>query len=292
MPEHGRVLEDGPLLRGETVHPCCYEGVERLGDGEVCQIADRSIDVAFALEAPVVEQHPDGLDRVEGDPVRALEDGRHGRIRETRHKSSEHLLHLGILERPQADRGERALAGPPVRASVEKLRSGEGDDVDGPPTRPRQHLLDEVDQAVVRPLEILEDEDDGSLFCDPLEEHPPCREQFVAVAPWTFLDAEQLEEGSLDHGSLVGRLDELVEALGQAQPGRGLIVVLPDMEPHPDHLAERPERDPVAIAGRPTLVPVDVFTQPVDVLQELPGEARLADPRLPEHGDKPDPALM
>src|SRR5439155_10530898 len=50
--------------------------------------------------------------------------------------------------------------------------------------------------------------------------------------------------------------------------------------------AERPERDAVAIRRRSAVVPEDLLDQPVDVLQELPGEPRLADPGRPDDRDK------
>ena len=44
-----------------------------------------------------------------------------------------------------------------------------------------------------------------------------------------------------------------------------------------NHLGERPERDAVAVGETAPGVPPDVAGEPVDVLLELPREARLAD---------------
>ena len=62
-------------------------------------------------------------------------------------------------------------------------------------------------------------------------------------------------------------------------------VGLRDPGTHPDHLAERPERDAVAVGGASPVVPPDRLREAVDVLEELPGQARLADPAHAHHRD-------
>ena len=57
------------------------------------------------------------------------------------------------------------------------------------------------------------------------------------------------------------------------------------------HLAERPEGDALAVGGTAALVPVDVLGQPVDVLPQLPHQARLADPGDAGHVHQPRPPL-
>ena len=49
---------------------------------------------------------------------------------------------------------------------------------------------------------------------------------------------------------------------------------------------------PLAVRGRPTLVPVDVIYDPVDVLLQLPGEPALADPGDPRDRDEPRPSFV
>ena len=69
--------------------------------------------------------------------------------------------------------------------------------------------------------------------------------------------------------------------------GRRLLV-LEDPGPSADHLAERPERDALAVREAPSLVPPDVGDQPVDVFLQLPDQPRLPDPGDPLHGDQVD----
>ena len=44
-------------------------------------------------------------------------------------------------------------------------------------------MVDEVQQALVRPVEILEDDDERALLREPLEEPPPRREALDAPIP-------------------------------------------------------------------------------------------------------------
>ena len=65
--------------------------------------------------------------------------------------------------------------------------------------------------------------------------------------PTPGLDAEQGEEGRLDPAPLVRVGDVLGERLGDLRPGRRLVVGLDEAAAPADHLAERPEADPVAV---------------------------------------------
>jgi hypothetical protein len=65
-------------------------------------------------------------------------------------------------------------------------------------------VLDEVDQAAVGPLEVLEDEHGGRGRGDPLEEGPPGGEEGVAPAGRGIAGAEEGEEGRLDPGRSAG----------------------------------------------------------------------------------------
>ena len=77
----------------------------------------------------------------------------------------------------------------------------------------------------------------------------------------------------------------------RSAPGGGLVVRLGQSGAPADHLAERPERDPLAVRRRAAAVPVDVLEHAVDVLLELPGQAALADAPGPADRDEPRPAV-
>ena len=189
----------------------------------------------------------------------------------------------------EVERGERAHAGAPVRAALEELGPGEGDDRDRDPPAPLEDVVDEVEQPRVRVLEVLEQQDHGGRVGQPLEERPPGGEQLVGGD--LGLDAEQGEQGGLDPGGLVRVADVGADGRGDPLARRRLVVALGETGSAADHLAEGPERDPVAVGGRAPLVPPDVLGQAVEVLRELPGEAGLADPGLADHRHEAGPAL-
>ena len=115
---------------------------------------------------------------------------------------------------------------------------------------------------------------------DTLEEDAPRGEQHVAAAGRRRLEAEQRQQGRLDPAPVLLVGDVLGDRLARS---RSRVVAsssrLGQARPPADHLAERPERDALAVGRRAAAVPVDVLDDAVDVLLELPGEAALADAR-------------
>jgi hypothetical protein len=54
--------------------------------------------------------------------------------------------------------------------------------------RPVEQIVNEVEQAAVRPLQILEREDHGVLLGHPLQEQPPATKQVRTVSLGTLLE--------------------------------------------------------------------------------------------------------
>ncbi len=102
-------------------------------------------------------------------------------------------------------------------------------------------------------------------------------------------EAEQPLEVGFDPALLVQVRKVRVDHLAEPGPGGGGIVGTGDPGTVPDHFADRPEGDVVAVGGGATLVPVDVADEAVDVLLELPDEAALADARLADDRDESGP---
>ena len=96
--------------------------------------------------------------------------------------------------------------------------------------------------------------------------------------PHSGVEPEERQQGGLDPAPL-GLVGDVAarQASRDLGPGRRLVVGLQQPAPAADHLAERPEGDPLAVGRGPAAVPVDGFDEPVDVLEELPGQAALAD---------------
>ena len=185
-------------------------------------------------------------------------------------------------ERLEEERAEAARARAPAGVAIGQLRPGERDHEDRLVPRPLEQVLDELDERGVGPLDVLEDQDDGALLGHALEEQPPAGEEILAVRGAAVAEAEQLLQARLDERALLRVGDHLLDHPGQlCERGLGRLV-LADPRPHPHHLGERPEGDRVAVGEAAALVPPDGLDEAVDVLLELPGEARLADAGDPD----------
>ena len=91
---------------------------------------------------------------------------------------------------------------------------------------------------------------------------------------------------------LLGVEDVLGECRRELAPGRVRRLVLTDQTTHAHHVCERPVRDALAVRQTAAPVPVDVLDDPVEVLVELPGEPRLADPGDARHRDEVRAAVL
>ena len=105
------------------------------------------------------------------------------------------------------------------------------------------------------------------------------------------LDAQQGEQRLLQPASLLEIRHVLRERRRDACPGGRFVVRLDEAAAAAHHLAERPERDALAVRGGAALVPPDVVGQAVDVVQELAGDPGLADPGRAEDRHQPRPPL-
>ena len=77
--------------------------------------------------------------------------------------------------------------------------------------RPVEEVLDEVEEALVRPLQVLEDERRGVGRRQPLEEQPPRRKEVVLLVLDLLRIPEQMREPWLDERALLGVEQVLVE---------------------------------------------------------------------------------
>ncbi len=157
--------------------------------------------------------------------------------------------------------------------------------------RPLGNVLDELEQALVGPVDVLEHEDRRSLLADPLEEGAPGREQLLALERAKFLQPEQAEQLWLDPAPLALIGDIFVEGGCDLRSCRRMVVAFGEPGTLTDHFAERPERDALAVGRGAALMPEHALDEPVDVLKELPGQAALAGPCLAGDRHKPQPPL-
>ena len=182
------------------------------------------------------------------------------------------------------DRGSRcsereaALPRAPRRALVDELWAREGDDEDRPWLIDHQDRLDEVDEPRVGPLEVLEDEDGRR----PISERSKNVRQAANSSSRSPGGASASPSRCASRGSIHSRSSssgtKSCDARGELRAARSSASSSSLMpRAHPDHLAERAEGDALAVGCGASLVPVEGVGEPVDVLEELPGEPALAD---------------
>ena len=147
--------------------------------------------------------------------------------------------------------------------------------------RPVEQVVEEVEQAGIGPLHILEDEYDGVGLCEALEQHAPRREKVLLVPRDALLEPEQVGETRLDARPLVRVGKVLAERLAELLARGGRLLVLDDPAAHAHHLGQRPVRDALPVGEAAAAVPPRLLGEAVLVLLELPGEPRLADPGDP-----------
>ena len=176
--------------------------------------------------------------------------------------------------RPTAARATSvaALRLPPPQPGrrVEELRPRCADDEERDAGRPVDEVVDEVEQAVVGPVQVLEDEHGRALLGERLEEAAPGGEGLVAPSPPSrrSLRAEPDERAqvAVRPSALV-----LAPAISSRRRVRSSFaaassvgVGLEDARLRLHHLAERPEADAVAVRQAAALAPRDQLRLAVD----------------------------
>ena len=291
LPEDGRVLDQGSFRCGQRVEASRDQGVQRLRDRQVRQVARRDVAAVGRRQATLGHQHPDRLDRVERDAVGAFGDRSERRIGEARNELGRAARNGGLRQWLEAEGHEVAPARTPVRSMLEQLRTGNGDDEDRDAAAPLDEFVDEVERAGIGPVQVLEDEGDRPFGGDPLEERPPRREQLLARHLGRRVDAQQGEERRLDPATLGFVGHPPFDGLGDLRPRGRFVVGLGQAGARADHLAERPERDALAVRGRSPGMPEDRLDDPVEVLRQLPDEPALARAGHADDGHDPRASL-
>ena len=106
------------------------------------------------------------------------------------------------------------LAAAPAGPSLEELRPRAADDEQRDAAQPVDELVDEVEQAVVGPVEVFEHEHERALLGECLEESPPGGEGLaaaVAAEPGVRLQADERAEVRLDPAGVVRVVDGILD---------------------------------------------------------------------------------
>ena len=278
LAEHRGVLHERTLRIGEAVEARGDQALQRLRHVERADLPDDAVRRPVLDDEAAVEKHADRLDCVQRDPLCTVENRVHDVLRHARDEAGEELLHRRRRERLEIDGREGALAGAPGRPPLRQFRACERDDEDPLVARPLEQVLDEIEQALVRPLQILEHEHDRVRVGHPLEEQPPRGEELLLLALLRSSPPQKLQQPWLDERALFLVEDVLPEGRTKLLRAGLLAFVLGDAAAHPHHVGERPVRDAFAVGEAAAAVPPDRLRDPVEVLVELPADPRLADP--------------
>ena len=136
-------------------------------------------------------------------------------------------------------------------------------------------MLDELEQRLLRPVEVLEDDDERGPSRKLLEESSNGPERLLRRA-----DRVRAADGCFD-----ARGDELGLVVWEEIGDRGPWLVTESL---PDDLGDRPERDSFAVWEAATRNRPSIAVEPGD---DLLGEARLADAGGAEDGEEIRPTL-
>src|SRR4029079_1592708 len=122
-------------------------------------------------------------------------------------------------------------------------------------------VVDEIEQACIGPVKILEDEGHSALLGDALEEGAPGGKELLPASAGSVADPEQGKEAGLDPPPVFRIRHVFIEHRRDAPSNDGLIVTLCQTGPYADHLAEGPERHSIAVGRRAAVMPIDVLDE-------------------------------
>ncbi len=152
------------------------------------------------------------------------------------------------------------------------------------PLAPAGEELDDVQQALVGPVDILEDEHQRCQPGNRVEVATPGLEQLLAWKAADRAEGQDGPQGGSDRRVGIRTVDLADPRVELGLRGRGRVVV-EDLRVDLDGVGKRRVAR-LGVGKAAALAPVERLGQPVEVLLELPGEARLADARRADHRDQ------
>jgi hypothetical protein len=138
-------------------------------------------------------------------------------------------------------------------------------------------MLDELEQPVVGPVDVLEHEHERVLLRERLPEAAPSRERFfLRTRSGARLPDERTQ---MRQDPLRVLVEHLLDSARELCVRLRVAVRLQDSRLRLHHLGERPVADALSIGERASLAPVGQLAAVRDVGEELADKATLADPR-------------
>ena len=188
---------------------------------------------------------------------------------------------LVVAERRERDRRRVPLPSTPSRPAFEELRPCRAHDEERHAVDPVDEPVDEVEQAVVRPVDVLEDEHRRTAESEHLEEPAPGCERLTTSIPGGRIVASEPDERPqvpLDPRALA-LVRDVRDCFREPRLGDVGWIRLEDPGLRLHDLAERPERDAFAVGERASLAPGDELLVRVHDAAELEEEPALPHPR-------------
>ena len=193
----------------EEIEPCQDRTLDR-----VRQDRDRCRDGRRIVQpAGILDDRADDLAGIERVAVRPGDDGPDDLRGRCLQEVVDEELQRAFVERLQADRDVVAAAAAPGGSSIEQLWTGEDEHEQRDVGSRLEERLDEVEQAVARPVQILHDEDQRMALGGELEGGPPGGEDRRLVGQLRIAGPNgRRQEFGVGRGRRIPEVDE---------PGRG-----------------------------------------------------------------------
>jgi hypothetical protein len=288
LAEHGRVLHQPLVLGGEGVQAGGDDALNCLGQGQLVgplQLPGRP-DPA---QEPPVGQHAHVLLGIQGVAPGPGQQGRLqlGREQDLAEQAADQPGGVGLAERGQRDGGRVGLAAAPAGPAGQQLRAGGGHDQQRHLDGPVHQVVEEVQQDLIRPVQVLHHQHGGALLGQRLQEPPPAGERLplpLAAQLPGALQPHERTQVSGDPGRLLTVADHVGDGPGELGLGRLGRIGFEDAGLGLDDLAQRPQRHPLPIRKAAALPPGGQLRLALDQLQQLEHQPALAHPGDPDQG--------
>ena len=277
--DRGR-FDHGSLVGLQVVEARREQRVDRRRHDGASDVGGRVPASALEADEPLVDEHRDELLDEERVPLGGFHDARPNALVQA--GPAEQVLRDGarvVLGETFELDARRAGRGGPLGMRLEELVSSRADHEQGGVVGRLEDVPDQIEEARLGPVDVLEQDDERSRPGERLQQLPCPPDQLLA--------------GELG-GREADRRRDAVLRVGVAREGRELLerdlgrVALEDAGRLPDCLGERPEGDAFAVRQAPPAEEGDV----VERADELLDESRLPDARLADHGHEAAAPLL
>ncbi len=244
--DHRRILEHELLVPLQRVDPRCDDSLHRLGQWQLA-FAQLPAPVV-AVEKAAIDEHADELLGVQRVPLCAREQrlpelGRNERLPK---QIADERARLRIAQRGKRDR-DCVRTSSPRRPPLTQLGPRGADQDERRTRRPVGQMVEEVEQALVRPVKVFDHQHERAPGRERLERAAPGSKRIFPTLAYRSVEREQQPQVALDPLGLARVGHEIAHGAVQLRLRHRRVVRLEDPGLRFDHLAEGPERHPIAV---------------------------------------------